>query len=90
MKGLLFLCLANSARSQMAEGLARQQFGRSVVAQSAGSHPSKVNPFTVRVMREDRYGCYAVRGRGLSGFLTADAPPPLAVGRPGQRDRNRR
>ena len=52
MKGLLFLCLANSARSQMAEGLARQEFGRSVVVQSAGSHPSRVNPFAVRVMRE--------------------------------------
>ena len=52
MKGLLFLCLANSARSQMAEGLARQEFGLSVVAQSAGSHPSRVNPFAVRVMRE--------------------------------------
>ena len=46
MKGLLFLCVANSARSQMAEGLARQHFGRGVVgperrltslhAQSAG------------------------------------------------------
>ena len=52
MKGLLFLCLANSARSQIAEGLARQQFGRSVVVQSAGSHPSEVSPCAVRVMRE--------------------------------------
>lgn len=52
MKGLLFLCVANSARSQMAEGLARQHFGRSVVVQSAGSRPSKVNPLAVRVMRE--------------------------------------
>ena len=52
MKGLLFLCVANSARSQMAEGLARQHFGRSVVVQSAGSRPSQVNPLAVRVMRE--------------------------------------
>lgn len=52
MKGLLFLCVANSARSQMAEGLARQYFGRGVVVQSAGSRPSKVNPLAVRVMRE--------------------------------------
>ena len=52
MKGLLFLCVANSARSQMAEGLARQYYGRSVVVQSAGSRPSKVHPLAVRVMRE--------------------------------------
>ena len=54
MKGLLFLCVANSACSQMAEGggLARQHFGRSVVVQSAGSRPSTINPLAVRVMRE--------------------------------------
>ena len=52
MQGLLFLCVANSARSQMAEGLAREHFGRRVAVQSAGSRPSKVNPLAVRVMRE--------------------------------------
>jgi arsenate reductase len=52
MKGLLFFCVANSARSQMAEGLARQHFGCSVVVQSAGSRPFKVNPLAVRVMFE--------------------------------------
>ena len=52
MKGLLFLCVANSVRSQMAEGFARQHFGRSVKVQSAGSRPSTVNPLAVRVMRE--------------------------------------
>jgi arsenate reductase len=50
--GLLFLCVANSARSQMAEGLARARFGASVVVQSAGSAPRHVNPFAVRAMAE--------------------------------------
>ncbi|HEX7838903.1 MAG TPA: arsenate reductase ArsC [Kofleriaceae bacterium] len=49
---LLFLCVANSARSQMAEGLARQIFGDRVRVQSAGSEPSKVNPYAIEVMRE--------------------------------------
>lgn len=49
---ILFLCVANSARSQMAEGLARQLFGARVRVQSAGSEPSKVNPYAVEVMRE--------------------------------------
>lgn len=51
-KTLLFLCVANSARSQMAEGLARKLFGARVVVQSAGSEPSSVNPYAVEVMRE--------------------------------------
>lgn len=49
---ILFLCVANSARSQMAEGLARQMFGDRVTVMSAGSEPSKVNPFAIEVMRE--------------------------------------
>ncbi len=49
---LLFMCVANSARSQLAEGLARELFGSAVVVQSAGSRPSKVNPFAVQVLQE--------------------------------------
>lgn len=47
----LFLCVANSARSQMAEGLARQIFPHCSV-QSAGSRPSKVNPFAIEALAE--------------------------------------
>jgi arsenate reductase (thioredoxin) len=50
--GLLFLCVANSARSQMAEGLARMLLGDRVLVQSAGSRPSRVNPYAIEVMRE--------------------------------------
>lgn len=49
---ILFLCVANSARSQMAEGLARQRFGARAVIESAGSAPSRVNAFAIEVMRE--------------------------------------
>lgn len=51
-QGLLFLCVANSARSQMAEGLARRRFGDLVRIQSAGSEPSTVNPYAREVMAE--------------------------------------
>jgi protein-tyrosine-phosphatase/catechol 2,3-dioxygenase-like lactoylglutathione lyase family enzyme len=50
--GFLFLCVANSARSQMAEGLARKLLGDRIAVQSAGSEPSRVNPFAVEVMQE--------------------------------------
>lgn len=55
---LLFLCVANSARSQMAEGLARALLAERVNAappisvMSAGSAPSRVNPYAIEVMRE--------------------------------------
>lgn len=51
-KSILFLCVANSARSQMAEGLGRMIFGDRVPVMSAGSEPSKVNPYAIEVMRE--------------------------------------
>lgn len=49
--GLLFLCVANSARSQMGEGLARQMFP-GLRIQSAGSRPSRVNPYAIEVLAE--------------------------------------
>jgi len=51
-RGILFLCVANSARSQMAEGLARARFGKAVSVQSAGSEPSRVNPLAIRALAE--------------------------------------
>lgn len=50
--GVLFLCVANSARSQMAEGLARRRFGDRARVQSAGSRPTRVNPHAIAAMRE--------------------------------------
>jgi len=49
---ILFLCVANSARSQMAEGLARSIFGTDAHIQSAGSAPATVNPFAIKAMLE--------------------------------------
>ncbi|MFN7942987.1 MAG: arsenate reductase ArsC [Thermoanaerobaculia bacterium] len=51
-RGLLFLCVANSARSQMAEGIARALAGDRLSIQSAGSAPSRVNPLAVRALAE--------------------------------------
>ncbi len=52
MKSILFLCVANAARSQLAEGLARQLLGDRVLVRSAGSEPSRVSPFAIEVARE--------------------------------------
>lgn len=52
MTGILFLCVANSARSQMAEGLARAVAGPQLGVWSAGSQPAGLNPLAVRVLAE--------------------------------------
>jgi arsenate reductase len=50
--GLLFLCVANSARSQIAEGIARSLASPSVRVWSAGSRPTDVRPEAVAVLHE--------------------------------------
>jgi arsenate reductase (thioredoxin) len=49
---VLFLCLHNSARSQMAEGFARRLKPADVEVWSAGTEPAGVHPMAVAVMRE--------------------------------------
>tara|TARA_B100001113_G_C20803081_1_gene489138 strand:+ start:167 stop:583 length:417 start_codon:yes stop_codon:yes gene_type:complete len=50
---ILFLCVGNSARSQIAEGLAKHMFGKGHNIQSAGSMPSgKVHDGAIKTMNE--------------------------------------
>ena len=49
---VLFLCEHNSARSQMAEGLLRHMYSEKYEVFSAGSDPTQVNPFAIKVMAE--------------------------------------
>jgi arsenate reductase (thioredoxin) len=49
---VLFLCTANSCRSQMAEGFLRHLAGDRFEAASAGGNPTKLNPDAVRAMSE--------------------------------------
>lgn len=49
---LLFMCVANSSRSQMAEALARTMAPPGLEVWSAGSEPTGVSPFAVEAMAE--------------------------------------
>jgi arsenate reductase len=52
VKGVLFLCVANSARSQIAEGIARSLAPAGTKAWSAGSRPTSVRPEAIAVLQE--------------------------------------
>jgi len=51
-KKILFICTHNSARSQIAEGLVNYFLKDEFCAFSAGTKPTKVNPFAIEVMKE--------------------------------------
>ena len=51
-KRILFVCIHNSARSQMAEAFVNRVCGDRFEAQSAGIDPGKLNPFVVEAMKE--------------------------------------
>jgi arsenate reductase len=66
---VLFLCVANSARSQMAEGIARSLARAGTRISSAGSQPSQVNPLAIRAL--DEIGI-DIRGQRSKGVDTID------------------
>ncbi len=73
MPTILFLCVANSARSQMAEGLARAMFPEREVW-SAGSAPAReVNPLAIEAMREIGNDISAQRPKHLGDVPLDDA-----------------
>jgi protein-tyrosine-phosphatase len=62
---LLFLCVANSARSQLAEGLARRLAPAGMKISSAGSEPTSVRPQAVRVLTEIGVDITNERSKGV-------------------------
>jgi len=51
-KKVLFVCTHNSSRSQIGEALLRALYGDRYEAYSAGTKPTRVNPYAIRVMKE--------------------------------------
>jgi len=68
-KTVLFVCVENSNRSQMAEAFARMHGGAGIQAFSAGSRPSgRINPRAIAAMQERGYDLTAHDSKGLSDF----------------------
>lgn len=67
-KRVLFLCTANSCRSQMAEGIANHFWGDKIAAFSAGTQASFVNAMAIAVVKEIGIDISAHRSKNLSEF----------------------
>jgi arsenate reductase len=66
---VLILCTGNSARSQMAEGLLREDGGKFFVVESAGVEPSSVRPAAIDVMREIGIDISGHRSKSVDEFI---------------------
>jgi arsenate reductase len=78
---VLFVCVENSNRSQMAEAFARMHGGDRVEAYSAGSRPSgKVNPRAVQFMREVGYDLTAHESKALDHFNGTEIDAAVTMG----------
>ena len=80
-KLVLFVCVENSNRSQMAEAFARMHGGDGVQACSAGSRPSgRVNPQAVDYMREVGYDLTTHTSKSLDQFNAQDVEVAVTMG----------
>jgi arsenate reductase len=69
MKTVLFLCTHNSARSQMAEAYLNMLYGDRYEAHSAGIHPTRINPYVVKVMAEEGINISGARSKSVEEYL---------------------
>ena len=81
MKKVVFVCVENSNRSQMAEAFARMYGAGKVEAFSAGSRPSgRVNPKAVEAMKELGYDLTTHTSKGLDDFNGQEVEIAITMG----------
>lgn len=66
---IIFICTENACRSQIAEGLMRHLASDKFDAYSAGSHPTKVHPMSIKVMKEVGIDISSQTSNPISLFL---------------------
>ncbi len=70
---VLFICIHNSARSQMAEAFLKQQGADFFEVQSAGLEPGRLNPAAVEAMSEIGIDISGMQTKGVCDFLKSGA-----------------
>lgn len=78
---IVFICVENSNRSQMAEAFARVHGGDRIEAHSAGSRPSgRVNPKAIAAMREIGYELSTHRSKSIDELDGVDFDVAVTMG----------
>jgi len=81
MKRVIFVCVENSNRSQMAEAFARMHGAGKVEAFSSGSRPSgRINPKAVEAMRQLGYDLTTHQSKGLADFNGKEFDAAVTMG----------
>lgn len=81
MKRVIFVCVENSNRSQMAEAFARMHGAGKVEAFSSGSRPSgRINPKAVEALRELGYDLTTHQSKGLADFNGQEFDAAVTMG----------
>jgi arsenate reductase (thioredoxin) len=81
VKRIIFVCVENSNRSQMAEAFARIHGASKVEAFSAGSRPSgRINPKAVEAMKEVGYDLTTHTSKGLDDFNGKEFDAAVTMG----------
>ena len=79
MNGILFLCVANSARSQMAEGIALSLALPGMKIWSAGSQPASVRPEAIAVLQEIGIDISSSRSKSVSEIPPAEVDTVITL-----------
>jgi arsenate reductase len=80
-KQVLFVCVENAGRSQMAEALARLRAGDAIDPHSAGSKPSgKINPDAITAMKEMGYDLAAHKSKSLDEIPAVEYDAVVTMG----------
>jgi arsenate reductase len=78
-RGVLFLCVANSARSQLAEGIARSLAPDGVTVWSAGSQPTRVRPEAIAALAEIGLDISHHRSKSVSEIPAGDVDTVITL-----------
>jgi arsenate reductase len=78
-RGVLFLCVANSARSQLAEGIARSLAPPEVTVWSAGSQPTRVRPEAIAALAEIGLDISGHRSKSVSEIPAAEVDTVITL-----------
>tara|TARA_Y100000741_G_C17938838_1_gene430909 strand:- start:117 stop:542 length:426 start_codon:yes stop_codon:yes gene_type:complete len=76
---IIFICTENACRSQIAEGLMRHLANNKFEVYSAGSHPNRIHPMSIKVMKEVGVDISSQTSDSISKYLSENIDIVITV-----------